>query len=462
MNTINNNRLHFAGTLSFVAVALLTLLALSPRVSPNVSLIAIPSAITVYIAVALWTAPRFVRVVSLILLLSGLALLPTTSEPAALWAEALNRNSELFVLFLAVPLLGGALVHFPEKATLETQRDDLPTTTGRRLLQMLSIAIVQFLMSVIVSIGSIWITVPVFRRDGFRRDTIHRGTTLGYSINVTISPFDVVLHTVMLLGGITYYQLLPGAVGISVLYLASFSLHEYIVSRRSRQDSLFRGPQLPSFLQRGKSRRLFLVHISILMSVTTGATYLFQDQSGAVVTGITGILYAFSWIILVSRKGAPEYIYHRLQSEIPRFTGFLPLLIAATFFGAIVPQTSVTEFVPSLEGIFLAQSTYLAILLLVAGTAVLAAAGIHMLVTVVLAGSILSPELFNLSPLGFTLMLMVAYVSAMNLSPVVPFTVVLGAANGQLSPFSVIRDNWFSWFIIVLGAPLLLLFLYGK
>ncbi len=146
---------------------------------------------------------------------------------------------------------------------------------------------------------------------------------------------------------------------------------------------------------------------------------------------------------------------NQLQS-IRNFSGFLPLLIAASFLGTLLPQTPLISVISTIAGIIERLPAFAAILIIMTSTVVLYLAGIHMLVTIVIAGTIFSPVSLGLNSTGFALLLVVSYVCAMNLSSLIPFTSILAQITGEKNPITMISRLAAAWLAVILTASLLL------
>lgn len=443
-----SQRLSFLKQLLTILFLIIALIVLASVIWQPLEHLLLPLLISLYCAIALIFSPLFIRVISIVLFSLSIGSLTQVPEPYLLWSQGIIRSSGMFVLFSAVPLLSEAFLYLvsglPDE---EKRRPPLPAAPSRGILAILSVALTQMLLSIVASIGAVWINVPILQRDNFPTETIHRGVSLGYSINVSTSPFDVIVHTCLLLAGVSYLQYLTGALVLSGLYITAFILVELLLQIKGRNIAAI--PVHTAFLRSKRQRRFFLLNIVLLVSLAATATTVCKGISSAVVAGVIAGIYSLLWILWKKGFSALAELSGLVQRSIPNFSGFLPLLIAAALFGNItgkIPQMMKMEVV--LQQL-LTFPAYVSVLLLALFPVVLSLFGIHMLVGIVLIGTIVSPDALSIRPAGFALLLMVSYVSAMNISPFSPFNAILSTATDCRSPIRVIQSTLFSWLAII-------------
>ena len=451
----------------FIAAACLTVASLF-----NETLLdrIVPGAILVYFLLSLLYSPLFIRVAAGLLLFTGMFMLSTVSDPFVLWAKGFNRSSGMLVLFLFLPLLTEMFTDLASRSNIRSRLRDSdafvpnPPSSGGLLL---TAAGTQFALSLAMSIGAVWITGPLFRRCGMNQETSHRGISLGYAANVTMSPFDVIVHTTIFLSGMTYYRFVGGAAVAVLWYIAVFFLTDLL--RRRFQNNL--GQKIgvhrkDTTLFQGDGAKIpisfpLLLHLFILFTLAILITGVFPKVSSAIVIGLLGGVYSLCWLVFTFGVGVLRNAFPTIPKSIPKYSGFLPLLVAASFLGTVLPETPASTLIETFVGAVVGLPQYLGILVIVVGTVFLAGIGIHMLVTIVIVGTVFTAESLGLTSLGFALLLMISYVSSMNLSPLVPFTALAATATDLSTPVTVVKNIFFPWCIIILGTPILLISLFS-
>jgi len=423
----------------------------------------VPGAILVYFLLSLLYSPLFIRVAAAFMLFAGMLMLSTVPDPFALWAKGFNRSSGMFVLFLFLPLL-------TEMFTALANRSN-PRGRPRKseaVSPLLTAAGTQFVLSLVMSIGAVWMTGPLFRTCGINRKTSHRGISLGYAANVTVSPFDVIVHTTIFLSGITYYRFVGGAAVAVLWYVTVFFLLDFFRRRfRNKFGHKLDVHRKDAILAQGPGTRTpvtfpLLMHLSILFTLAILTTGAFPEVSSAIVIGLLGGVYSLCWLAFTHGIGALRNAHLTITEAVPKYSGFLPLLVAASFLGTVLPETPASNLIETFVGAVVGLPQYLGILVIVVGTVLLAVLGIHMLVTIVIVGTVFTAESLGLTPLGFALVLIISYVSSMNLSPLVPFTAVAATATELSTPITVVKNILLPWSIIILGTPILLILFFSR
>ena len=202
---------------------------------------------------------------------------------------------------------------------------------------------------------------------------------------------------------------------------------------------------------------LLLAHLGFLFVVAIIGTALFSELPSAVVIGVLGGVYGMIWQFRTRGNAAIAHALRLVGNAIPIYSGFLPLLIAALFMGTVLPESPVSHIITAIAETVTGFPMYFSILFIIASTVLLAVFGVHMLVTIVIFGTVFTAETLGLTPLGFALVLMVSYVSSMNISPLVPFTALLATVTDYQNPLIVVRHILFPWCIVIAGTPLILM-----
>jgi hypothetical protein len=425
----------------------------------------VPGAILLYFLLSLLYSPLFIRVAAAFMLFAGMLMLSTVSDPFALWAKGLNRSSGMFVLFLFLPLL-------TEMFTALANRSN-PRSRPRKseaVFPLLMAAGTQFVLSLVMSIGAVWMTGPLFQRCGINRKTSHRGISLGYAANVTVSPFDVIVHTTIFLSGMTYSRFVGGAAVAVLWYITVFFLidffrrrfrnkfgHKLDVHRKGRNTCPRpRRQNTRDISTPGASFHSFYIGYPDYGRFSEGV------QVPTIVIGLLGGAYSLCWLAFTYGIGALRNAHLTIADAIPKYSGFLPLLVAASFLGAVLPETPASTLIETFVGAVVGLPQYIGILVIVVGTVLLAVLGIHMLVTIVIVGTVFTAESLGLTSLGFALVLIISYVSSMNLSPLVPFTALAATATELSTPITFVKNILLPWSIIILGTPILLILFFSR
>ncbi|MDT8297454.1 MAG: hypothetical protein RQ801_04065, partial [Spirochaetaceae bacterium] len=299
----------------------------------------VPGAILIYFLFSLLYSPLFIRVAAAFMLFAGMLMLSTVSDPYTLWAKGFNRSSGMFVLFLFLPLLTEmftALANRSNPRCRLRESDALVPVSSSSGGSLMIAAGTQFVLSLVMSIGAVWITGPLFRTCGINRKTSHRGISLGYAANVTVSPFDVIVHTTIFLSGMTYYRFVGGAAVAVIWYITIFFLIDFFRRRFQKKFGHKLGVhRKDAILSQGpgtKSLVTFplLAHLSILFTLAILTTGAFPEVSSAIVIGLLGGVYSLCWLAFTHGVGVLRNAFPTITEAIPKYSGFLPLLIAAS------------------------------------------------------------------------------------------------------------------------------------
>jgi hypothetical protein len=138
------------------------------------------------------------------------------------------------------------------------------------------------------------------------------------------------------------------------------------------------------------------------------------------------------------------------------FRAFLPFLVSASLLGAMTAYTPLHDAIGSVLVHLDYLPRYFSIQAIMAGTALLSLVGIHMMITVAAVASAVDPAILGLDPPAFALFLLSCWFVAMNVSPFVPFSTVVGEAIQERPAIVALRYNSTMALAMLLIAPLVI------
>jgi hypothetical protein len=99
---------------------------------------------------------------------------------------------------------------------------------------LLKVAVVQFALSVALTIGSLWVTRPLYDASGAPRASRYRAVSAAYSGNVAFSPLDPVVNLALVLAGIAYTDYMFLGLTLLVIVVAATMVNEIPLWLRGR------------------------------------------------------------------------------------------------------------------------------------------------------------------------------------------------------------------------------------
>ncbi|OHD80839.1 MAG: hypothetical protein A3J97_01790 [Spirochaetes bacterium RIFOXYC1_FULL_54_7] len=440
-----------------------------------------------------------------VIIIFALAVLTEVSFPAAgtsqlVWkvplgalVKAFNKSSGIIAFIAVVPSvaipsrIGGYMEAMEtflssdtpnRKAGNGTSQVSLPTYLGRitkPFTSFLALAGLQLLMTFVLNIGSIPIMQRLLDKTRLPKRYLSLLYSTAYSSYMVVSPFDGLIQALILAAGSSYAAYagrglaMTGAImtaGLLILALSPHSMrpgqavHMHQPSEGGQADPESGKGSIPAAL--GKARpgyRLMELAAHIVAMIVLAVIFgrLVQLRNPAMGTAFVIMVYVVFWLRLlgVDRKQLGGSV-REYALALGGFRAFLPFLISASFLGALTTYTPLSEAIGSALMHLEKLPRYFSIQAIMAGTALLSLGGVHMMITVAAISSAVDPAMLGLDPPGFALFLLSCWFVAMNVSPFVPFSTVVGEAIGEKPATVALRYNSKMALLMLLIGPALI------
>lgn len=378
----------------------------------------------------------------------GHALILGFSPAFDIWASAMSTGGDFALLIGAVPLAASFI-------RMERVGEARPGAAGRKL-SLPRIGIIQFGLSIALSIGSLWVARPLYDSLSAPTGSRYRTVAAAYSSNVAFSPLDAMVNLVLVLAGLTYAQFMPFGLGLALLIVTATAAVELGLRIRRHVRGIGRAAQPAAPIE---GLGAVLARTATLIVLVIAGKSLLGMANEVLETGIVLAVVSVALILLVhgprALRAAVADHPEGLGQLIPAFA----LISSALFFAGAVGDSPVGEAIVTAGETLAALPGPLGALSIIAFTALLAAAGVHMVLTVATLGAVLSPGVLGISAPAFGFLLITSYIVAMNLSPFVPFTIASAEVNGGRGPFTTIRHDFPVWVLVAAVGGLVVGFL---
>jgi hypothetical protein len=341
----------------------------------------------------------------------------------------------------------------------------------------LVLAGLQLLMTFVLNIGAIPTMQRLLDKARLPKPYLSLMYSTAYSSYMVVSPFDGLINAFILAAGASYATYVGRGLAMTGAIMAAGMLILAISPRSIRpgQDGQLLQPGLQPDLQQDRlperqagpiarrtttpGRRILelATHIIAMIVLAVLSGRMVKLQNPAMGTAFVILAYAAFWLRLlgISRKelrgSVGEYAL-----ALGGFRAFLPFLISASFLGSIVAYSPLNQAIGSVLLHLNQLPRYFSLQAIMAVTALLSLAGIHMMITVAAIASAVDPALLGLDPPGFALFLLSCWFVAMNVSPFVPFSTVVGEAIGENPATVALRYNSKMALLMLILAPLVI------
>lgn len=393
------------------------------------------------------------RSISLLCFTISLLLLSQHFDTKLLY-KSLEKSVGIICIFTVIPLLT-----FPiEKGDYSHSIKNFVSRFSKNNKFIFTIlSLFHWILTIILNIPSIPIMQEIIQKNNFSKKYLTRMYTAGYCCFMIFSPYDGLLNMILIMYSVKHYQYFPYALLIClfIVGLSSVLLSFYEKEVEEEKNQIIQ--KLSSF---DKKKIFSLVgNIIFLIFVTILGDYMFTFKNPMLFISLIVVGYSLFWSF--QNANFQEY-KTQFKSYIERTTNFgtiIVFLISTNCLGEIIQNTSIGEIIEKgfLKIMFL--PSYFLILTLILFTVALALVGVHMLIPVAAILMIVKPEFLGIAPASYPLVVMCCWISAMSISPFVPFPAVVAQTIDEDILKVTFKYNKIYSILLILLCPAMILLL---
>jgi len=396
------------------------------------------------------------RIVGYFLFAVGIALLVIYHAPPEAWVTAATRNLQLVVLFSLVPLLSIPIRRGGYEQALTAVFERYVTTTNRFYILL---SVLCTFITTIANVAALpllyYISLASSKAQNQR--LVAAALARGFACAVTWAPSAPAVAVVLALTGVHWIDFFPyaffmaiisGAVGWSVTHFELQSENPSPDQERSSTSGEKAGnwKKLLELLFFGS---LLLVGI-IVVSAVSGINTL-------VVVAMASAVFPVIWLGAIKRL--PEYvagfkIYFR--QRLPGLKNEFTLFIGAGFLATGIAVSDLGDWIPLFLDAVVGESFVLLSVVVIAVTLAFSGLGIHPIVTITILGTTINPEIYGISFLTLSILLVVAWASGTIFSPSSANAIAISGLLNR-SPVEV-SVRWNKLYVIALSVILVIVF----
>ncbi len=352
------------------------------------------------------------------MILIGSTLLLVNQASLLEWSESLTKNLPLIVLVLIVPILSIPIKSGDYQNHLAGFAMPIKEKPG--LLYGFMTALFS-LIGPITNIGSLSIIHSMFERMKLPNELLGRVYVRGFISVQSWSPYFASVFLVVFTLGISVSDFIPYGLFLSVIQvLTALLLFKYYESKKIQFT-----PSLESFPS-DKSKLLELV---IVIGGLTFFIFTFERKVSlnvSVLIALTVLVFALLWSVYLKQgKGFIKEAQSFLSHLLPQKANEVNLLLAAGFFGVVLSETKLAQFMTGIWSFLANQSVILMILLTIIFIATLSFLGVHQIVTISTFIATVSYTDLGIDVLTMALTLLGAWSVSTVISPVTPVNIIV-------------------------------------
>lgn len=373
------------------------------------------------------------RRISLTLFILGSIFLYANNLPLSQWLLALGANAGLVAMFLALPLFSFPLQYDDYEPAL---RDYSRKYINTPLRFATFYAVLAFFLSSILNIGSYAIVHTLYEKVGDYKDQemlLLSSMSRANMAPIFWSPSYVAVAVVISYTYVPWVQIIPQGIALSLLTLVIIWLSNILMLRKSNQIYSFQASAIDyPAVDTGKILKLIL--ISLLLLGLVAIFNIYTSLNILVIIPIVAIIYPML-LALTQRKitSYQEQLNKYYHITLPNIRNEIVIFAAAGFFGKSLELTGVGKTATTFLHLEAMQQNGLFFLTITVLVSIMAAIGVHPVVTTSAVASAFTASALGVTPLTYTYILLAAYGFAVLVSPFSATSLVLAGLVGKSS-----------------------------
>ncbi|WP_459998034.1 C4-dicarboxylate ABC transporter [Paradesulfitobacterium aromaticivorans] len=421
-----------SGITFFLAVSFLFNLFLKANLVDTLNIILM----ALVLAFGLLAVTGTARVIGYFSFIVSAILLVHAHAPLSIWAQGLQENLYLVVMFTLVPLLGIPIRHGGYTEALKGVFMRYVSTDSRFYLL---ISVLTSFLAVLINLAVIPLLHQISSASaksndkklltsalsrGFAACTVWAPTTAGMALilQLTKAEWHIFFPFALFLG------VLAGAVGYIMAVLeqkkkyrskpaALFPMKEVVTGTAQVQPSAASEQEIPEELNWRKVGELsaygaVLITLIVVVSGLTGIATV-------VVVAMASLVFPVIWMAMIGKLPllAQEFAGDYFKDSLPKLKSEIVLFVGAGFLATSVGYSHIGDYVPLLLQNMVGNSAELYALVVVFGILVFAVVGIHPIITTTIIGSTVDPLIYGISPTLMALIFTISWAMGISISP---------------------------------------------
>ena len=352
------------------------------------------------------------------MILIGSILLLINGANLTEWSESLTKNLPLIVLVLIVPILSIPIKsgdYQNHLAGFAMPIQEKPTLLYGFITGLFT------LIGPITNIGSLSIIHSMFERMKLPNEFLGRVYVRGFISVQSWSPYFASVFLVVFSLGLSVSDFIPYGLllsGIQILTALLFFKY-YEASKIEFKESLGSFPS-----DKGKLLELVVVILSLTIVIFSFEKRI--DLNVSVLIALMVLAFALIWSVYLKQGKAfiKEGTFF-LGNLLPQKANEVNLLLAAGFFGVVLSETKVAQFMTGIWGYLAEGSVFIMILLTIIFIAFMSFIGVHQIVTISTFIATVSYADLGIDVLTMALTLLGAWSVSTVISPVTPVNIIV-------------------------------------
>lgn len=402
------------------------------------------------------------RVISYLAFAISIGLLLGYRAPWSVWAEALEENLYMVVMFAMVPLLRIPIRHGGYFEALRAVFDRFAGTRGRFYIFM---GLVSAFIGSIVNLAVVPLVYEVSRASSLSTDKklLSAAVTRGFTSSTIWAPTMASIALIMHLTGAKWLTFFP--FGLSAGVVAGFV--GYAVTMMEGRNLPVSpdhpsGPRLapvrstgPSGARRQYAKFAELCGFAFALIVMIAAVSFVTGIRTITVVSLAALLFPVVWMSILKRFRllVGEFKASYLGESLPNLSSEVTLFAAAGFFTVTVEYTGIGQYIPHALTVAVGGNVFLLTVAIVASAILLAILGIHPIVTVAVIGGTVRAAAVGVSPTYLALVLAVCWAIGLSVSPASATIITMSGLTNR-SPLQV-GTRWNSTYALVTAGTLI-------
>lgn len=374
--------------------------------------------------------------------------------PLSVWEQALKENLYLVVMFTMVPLLGIPIKHGGYTEALHGVFRRYVHTDSRFYLL---VSIITAFVAVLINVA----TIPLMHQISQASDKCNDKKLLssaisrGFATCTIWAPTTAAIALILQFTGAQWPLFFP--FGLFLGSVAGFV--GYVMTRveEKKNNNIAATPVLSEPIYWRKVIELSVFGFVLIASIAIVS--LVTGILTVVVVAMASLIFPVLWLSIIGKLSvlAEEFTGDYFNESLPKLKNEVVLFVGAGLLATGIDFSHLGNYVPLVLNWLVGDNATLFAIVVIFGGLVLAAVGIHPIITVTIVGSTVQAATYHISPTFMALILAMSWAMGISVSPSAANVIAISGL-AERSPLHV--GPWWNGPYVAISSMVLLLVMF--
>jgi len=406
----------------------------------------------------------------------SLALLVIYRAPLSVWRQALMGNLYLVVLFTMVPILSIPIQHGGYYSALQNFFRSYVHSIRRYYVL---VSFISAFVGVLVNLAVVPLVYQIVQASELSRNKklMSSAISRGFTTCMIWAPTTAAVAMVIQLSGASWGRFFPLGIlcglicgiigyimtmiqergsGIAGRGVVEDSTSNFERGVEAHSDFISKYDLLNPSNESAKLHKIAeLAAFSVILMVSIAVISVVTGIQTVIIVSMAALIFPFLWMGLIGRLSVltNELKAFYFRDRLTKLSNEIVLFVGAGMFAESIAYSKLGDYIPMILSKLVGDSAFLLSVVVIFGSVVLSAIGVHPIIHITIIGASLQASAFGVTPTYIALLLGISWSMGITLAPTSPTVITLSGLTSR-SPIQV-GLQWNGLYVLISSCVLI-------